>query len=317
MGDHRREYLSAPVATGDDALTAVATLSEEIVSGGARLRVDVVGGERTRFLDDMAFLEYRLADVSVRPGVVSKDRPDVVWYVDAAIRAVRYRDEQLLLDGPWEQGELNKMAVTMLALQMERAGLHPFHSSAVRYRDTTILFLGGESNHGKSMSQIEGCRRGGLLVSTETTVVDESGRAVAGSKSVFLRQRAKGTERSDIPDQDEGVAKFFAETPDFMPYDEPSDVDLVILPGIDGHFDTKVSSMNAFECEYQTFHSLMNYLGLNQLLATGGIVMPIVDDDDLRARRGEFCSRFASGRPYFMARARTPQLLWDEVERLM
>ncbi len=37
------------------------------------------------------------------------------------------------------------------------------------------MFLGGESNHGKSMGQIEACRRGALLVSTETTVVDEPG----------------------------------------------------------------------------------------------------------------------------------------------
>jgi hypothetical protein len=294
----------------------VATLTEELASSGAVLRVDVVGGRRTRFLDDTAFLAYRLADVS-RPPEVSKDRADVVWHVDAAHKTVRYRDGQLLLDGSWEQGELNKIAVTMLALQLERAGLHPFHSSAVRYRDATILFLGGESNHGKSMSQIEGCRRGGLLVSTETTVVDETGWAVAGSKSVFLRQRAKGTERSDIPDQDEGVAKFFAETPEFVTYDKPSEVDFVIMPGIDGHFATKVAEMNPFECEYQTFHSLMNYFGLNQLLATGGVVMPIVDDDDARARRGEFCSRFAAGRPYFMVRASTPQLLWDEVEQLM
>jgi hypothetical protein len=167
------------------------------------------------------------------------------------------------------------------------------------------------------MSQIEGCRRGGLLVSTETTVTDDAGRVVAGSKSVYLRMRAKGTERSDIPDQDEGVAKFFDETPEFVSYTEPSDVDLVVMPGIDGHFDTKVAPMNAFEREYQTFHSLMNYFGLNQLLSTDGIVMPIVDSDELRGRRGAFCSRFAARRPYFMIRASTPRLLFDEVEKLM
>ena len=49
----------------------------------------------------------------------------------------------------------------MLALRMEAAGLHPFHGSAVRYRGRTVMFLGGESNHGKSMGQIEACRRGG------------------------------------------------------------------------------------------------------------------------------------------------------------
>jgi hypothetical protein len=45
--------------------------------------------------------------------------------------------------------------------------------------------------------------------------------------------------------------------------------------------------------------------------------MPIIDTDELRAGRGAFCSRFAAGRPYFMIRARTPQMLFDEVEKLM
>jgi hypothetical protein len=291
--------------------------SEELVSSGAVLRIDVAGGgPRSHVLDETTFLRYRLADVAVRSGR-SKGRPDVVWAVDAQPKAIRYADGLLTLDGPWEQGELNKILVSMLALELERTGLHPFHSSAVRYRDRTILFLGGESNHGKSMSQIEGCRRGGLLVSTETTVVDEDGRAVAGSKDVYLRLRTTGTERSDLPSQDEGVAKFFDETPAYVLYDEPANVDLVVMPGIDGHFDTKVAELGRFEREYQTFHSLMNYLGLNQLLSPGGIVMPVVDSDELRARRGAFCSRFAAGRPYYMIRARTPQLLLDEVEKLL
>jgi hypothetical protein len=295
----------------------MADLSEEFISGWAALRVDVVGGdELPHVLEEMTFLDYRLADVQVR-SELSKERADVVWDAPEDEKSIRYQDRQLLLTGPWEQGELNKIVVSMLALQMEQAGLHPFHSSAVRYRDRTILFLGGESNHGKSMSQIEGCRRGGLLVSTETTVVDDEGTAVMGSKSVCLRMRGRGTERSDLPDQDEGVAKFFDETPEFVSYDQPSNVDLVIMPGIDGHFETKVSPMIPFEREYQTFHSLMNYFGLNQLLATEGLVMPVIDTDELRARRGAFCSRFASGRPYFMVRARTPQLVLDEVEKLM
>ena len=82
--------------------------------------------------------------------------------------------------------------MTMLALRLESVGLHPFHASAVRYRDKTVLFLGGESNHGKSMGQIEACRRGALLVSTETTVIDEDGRVVDGSKRPFLKKRNVG-----------------------------------------------------------------------------------------------------------------------------
>jgi len=291
--------------------------SRELTSGPAALRVDVEGaGGRDGVLDDTTFLSYRLADVRAQEQA-SKERADVVWRPRVARKAIAYRDRQLVLEGPWAGGELNKVLVSMLALQMEQAGLHPFHSSAVRYRDRTILFLGGESNHGKTMSQIEGCHRGGLVVSTETTVTDEDGTVVMGSKEVFLRLRAKGTERSDIPDQDEGVAKFWDETPEFVPFDEPTDVDLVVMPGIDGNFATKVAPMIAFEREYQTFHSLMNYFGLNNLLAPEGITMPIVDTEELRARRGAFCSRFAAGRPYFMVRAATPQLLFDEVERLL
>ena len=78
--------------------------------------------------------------------------------------------------GAWTSGPIQKVIVTLLALRLEEHGLHPFHASAVRYRDQTILFMGGESNHGKSMGQIEACRRGAKLVSTETTVIDERAR---------------------------------------------------------------------------------------------------------------------------------------------
>src|SRR5207249_9400408 len=101
----------------------------------------------------------------------------------------------------------------MLTLRLEATGLHPSHSSAVRYRDRTLLFLGGESNHGKSMGQIEANRRGALLVSTETTVIDEDGRAVMGSKDVYLKKRAKGTERADKAAPNVGVQKFFGSMP--------------------------------------------------------------------------------------------------------
>lgn len=291
--------------------------SEEMASGAGVLRIDVKGGPvRTHVLDEMTFLNYRLAEVRIRSDI-SKKKADIVWNFEASPKAIRFADGLLALDGDWEQGELNKIFVSMLALEMEKAGLHPFHSSAIRYNGKTILFLGGESNHGKSMSQIEGSRRGGYVVSTETTVTDERGWAVMGSKNVYLRMRAKGTERADLPSQDEGVSKFFDKNPEFVNYDEPSDIDLVIMPGIDGHFDTKAVEMIRFEREYQTFHSLMNYLGMHQLLSADGIVMPIIDTDTLRARRGAFCSNFARDRRYYMIRARTPQLLMDEVEKLM
>ena len=290
-------------------------LSEEMSCGAAHLRIDVHGPQPLEHvLEEMSFLNYRLASVRVEPEI-TRPAPDVVWYQDTVEKRIRYEDGMLVLEGEWFQGEFQKVIVSMLALRMEAVGLHPFHSSGIRYRDRTIMFLGGESNHGKTMSQIEGCRRGGLVVSTETTVTDERGWAVMGSKNVFLRQRSKGTERSDLPDQDQGVAKFFDKTPEFINYAEPSDVDLVILPDIDGNFDTAVVDMIPFEREYQTYHSLMNYFGLNQLL-TPGLAMPIIDTDELRIKRADFCHRFCK-RPYYLMRAKNPQLLLDEVERLL
>jgi len=295
----------------------MSTFSEEIRSGDAVLRIDVNGGEkRDHVLDEMTFLNYRLASVDLRSDI-KKAAPDVVWNVDAAKKNISYDGKTLTLDGQWEQGELNKIMVSMLAFQMDSVGLHPFHSSAVRFKDRTILFLGGENNHGKSMSQIEGCRRGGMVVSTETTVTDDDGIVVMGSKNVYIRMRAKGTERADLPSQDEGVAKFFDKEPEFVNFDDPTPIDLVVMPGMDGHFDTKVVQMNRFEREYQTYHSVMNYFGLNQLLAPNGLVMPLVDTDQLRAKRGNFVSRFAENKPYYMVRANNPQILWDEVEKLL
>ncbi len=290
---------------------------EEILCGNGVLRIDVVGADnQEHVLDEMTFLAYRLASVESRKEI-HKTEADIIWNRGKSAKSIRYEGGQLLLDGKWEQGELNKICVSMLAFEMEKVGLHPFHSSAVRYKDQSILFLGGENNHGKSMSQIEGCRRGGKIISTETTVINDQGIVVMGSKSVYLRTRAKGTERADLPSQDQGVAKFFDKEPEFINFEDPAPVDLVIMPGIDGHFDTKVAKMNRFEREYQTYHSVMNYFGLHQLLAPGGIVMPIVDTDELRQTRGDFVSMFATGKPYFMVRAKTPQLLFDEVEKLM
>src|SRR5665647_3022809 len=56
------------------------------------------------------------------------------------------------------------------------------HSAAVHYRGKTVLILGGESNHGKSMGLIEACVRGGVQVASETSVIDESGVVVKGSR---------------------------------------------------------------------------------------------------------------------------------------
>ena len=290
-------------------------LSEEFSSGGAHLRFDIYGSQpREHVLDELAFLAYRLASVTIETPT-TRPEPDIVWDQNAPGKSIRYNGKTLTLDGEWYQGEVQTIIVSMLALRMEQLGLHPFHSSAIRYRDRTVLFISGESNHGKTMGQIEGSRRGGLVVSTETTVTDKRGWVITGSKSVFLRTRSRGTERADKPNQDQGVAKFFDATPEFITYDEPTDVDLVIIPAIDGNYGTQVSELNQFEKEFQTMHCVMNYLGLHLILAPG-IPMPILDSDALRARRADFIHRFAV-RPYYFIRAANPQLLLDQVEMLL
>jgi hypothetical protein len=290
------------------------TLSEEYAAGPARLRVDVLGGEpRQHVLEDMNFLNYRLADVRVAPQV-SLERPDIVWRPDGD-KGVAYDGHAVTFTGPWPAGPLQKVVVAMLALRMEAAGLHPFHASAVRYRDRTIMFLGGESNHGKSMGQIEACRRGGLLVSTETTVVDEDGTAVMGSKDVFIKKRAEGTERADKAAPNRGVEKFFGEMPTWEAVDGPTGVDVVVVPAIDGNFDPSLVEMIPFERQFQTFHSLQNYFLLNELLAPDW-PMPLIDTEPLRRARAEFVARFCE-RPFYFVRAANPQVLMDEVDRVL
>ena len=283
-------------------------------AGTARLRVDVHGSEpRLHVLEDMSFLNYRLADVRISPEV-SLAEPDIVWN-QSGDKAITYDGRVMHFAGPWPAGPIQKVIVTMLALRMEAVGLHPFHSSAVQYRGQTVLFLGGESNHGKSMGQIEACRRGGLLVSTETTVIDEAGVAIMGSKSVFLKKRTEGTERADKAAPERGVEKFFGDMPTWDQLDEPTNVDIVIVPAIDGNFDPSTGAMIPFERQFQTLHSLQNYFLTNELLAPGW-PMPVVDTDPLRKARAAFVERFCE-RPFFFVRAANPQVLLDEVDRIL
>ena len=293
----------------------MAMLTEEMTAGPARIRVDVIGAEvPDHVLEDMGFLNYRLANVRLEPDSVLAVA-DIVWEKDEPEKSVSWDGSVMRFRGDWESGPLQKAIVTVLALKMEELGLHPFHSSAAHYRGKTILFLGGESNHGKSMSQIEACRRGGKLVSTETTVIDASGTVVEGSKDVFIKSRAKGTERADKAAPDRGVEIFFGEMPELDILDEPTRVDIVVVPAIDGNFDPSLVEMIPFERQFQTLHSLQNYFLLNELLAPG-LPMPIVDTEERRLRRAEFIQDFCT-RPFYMVRAATPQALMDEVDKII
>jgi hypothetical protein len=289
-------------------------LSQEFVAGPARIRFDVLGTEPVdTALADKDFLDYRLADVRIETEP-TLDAPDIVWERDAE-KSIEYDGRWMTFRGDWASGPIQKVVVTMLALRLEEKGLHPFHASAVRYHDRTVLFLGGESNHGKSMGQIEACRRGALLVSTETTVIDEEGRVIDGSKHPFLKKRNVGTERADKAAPERGVEKFFGGMPTWEIYRDKAPVDIVIVPAIDGNFDPSTVEMIPFERQFQSFHSLQNYFLLNELLAPGH-PMPVVDTIERRAARAAFIERFTQ-RPFHFVRAATPQVLLDEVERVL
>ncbi len=289
-------------------------LSEEYSAGSARIRIDVYGGPPlAQVMDDMTFLNYRLADVRREPAV-TRDEPDVLWYPEGD-RDVRLDDRHIVFTGVWPAGPIQKVVVAMLAMRMEASGLHPFHASAVRYRDKTVMFVGGESNHGKSMAQIEACRRGAQLVSTETTVVDEACHVAMGSKELFIRKRTEGTERADKAGPDRAVEIFFGSLPAWGLYTDPSVVDVVAVPAIDGNFDPSLAEMIPFERQYQSFHSLQNYFLLNELLAPG-FPMPLLDTDALRTRRASFVERFAE-RPFYFVRAANPQVLMDQLDEVI
>lgn len=292
--------------------------SEQITSGPASIRIDVHSAEPIDWvLDDTTFLDYRLASAE-RSKQITADKVDMLWDRASEVKSINFKDDQLILTGDWAQGELQRIIVSLLARRMEEKNVYLFHSSAVHFRDTSILFLGGESNNGKTMAQIEARARSGAFIATETTVIDGATQQVlAGSRDVFLVKRAKGTERADKPSQNVGVQKLFGgNLPDLSVfYSQPTRIERVILPDIDGHFDVAVTELGEYEKAYQTFHSLINYMGLHILLAPG-LPMPVLDSDELRARRAAFIQAFIQ-KPYHIIRARTPQILLDEVERLL
>ncbi|MBZ4688599.1 MAG: hypothetical protein JG764_2232 [Clostridiales bacterium] len=289
--------------------------SEEIKADKAKIRVDIHSEKEVNcLLEDVSFLNYRLAGVEVIKNI-TQEEPDFVWYREKENKSILYKDDRVILEGEWYQGEIQKILVSLLARRMVEKELYLFHASAVNYQGKTIMFMSGESNSGKTMCQIETCKRGGKIVSTETIVTDPAGNVVMGSKNVFLRVRAKGTERIDKPNQDEGVQKFFSKTPEFELYEVQTNIDLVIMPDIDGHFSTMVGKMADFEKQYQTFHCLCDYFGDHELLAPG-LPMPMFDTQELRYQRANFIKEFTK-RPYYFMRAKNPQIILDEIESIL
>ncbi len=293
---------------------------EEIGSVDARIRVDIYGkGSVQETLGDTAWLGYRLGNAYFC-NKIEKEKPDMIWFADSPNKRIEYIREKdlVVLYGEWAPGELQRLVLCLLVRNLERNNHYVFHSSAVHYKGKNILFMSGETNHGKTMSLIEAAWRGAEIISTEGTIVDVSGKVLAGTKEVFLRRRPRGTERSDIPSAREGWRKFFKSLPEFKIYEKPVDnIDLVVLPDIDGHYDTFVKELPVFEREYQTFCCICATYYQYYIVLSPGIPMPVLDDDDLRAKRAHFVSDFARGRPFYLIRGKTPAIILDEIEKIL
>jgi len=294
-------------------------VATELVKLGATARIDAYGTEEEEAptLADLTYLSYRLGTVTQRKRV-TKRVPDLIWETNTrGDKALLWKERCLILKGMWAQGELNRITAAILARELEKKNRHLFHSSATLYRGKSILFMSGEANHGKTMSLIEACTRGGEILATECFVVDRKGKPIEGSHDVFLKARAKGTERVDKPEAQGGISKFFKGLPEFKVATEKVDrIDVVILPSIDGNYDFSSSKMIPFEKAYQTFCSLSDFYQSNTLV-TARLPMPIVDSVELRQRRAAFADDFASDKPYYFVKAANPQAVLDEVDRLI
>ena len=89
----------------------------------------------------------------------------------------------------------------------------------------------------------------------------------------------------------------------------------MVVPSIDGNYEPSLAEMISFEKQFQTLHSVQNYFLLNELLAPGW-AMPILDTSALRRARAQFVTMF-SERPYYMVRAANPQVLLDQLDKVL
>jgi hypothetical protein len=99
---------------------------EEMACGPARLRIDVLGTlPREHVLEDMSFMNYRLADVTLSQ-TPTLPTADIVIQPDGR-KDITYDGRVMTFTGDWPAGPIQKVIVALLALKLEDAGLHPFH----------------------------------------------------------------------------------------------------------------------------------------------------------------------------------------------
>jgi len=283
-----------------------------------RLRLDVISESMENPIEDLSFLQYRLAGVEEAPDI-KLEKPDIIWYLDTKSVDITYNNEDktLTLYGRLPTGDVLKLMLAMLVRKLQEKGIYNFHASAVNYLGRNIMFMAGEENHGKTMGLIEAVRRGGSIIGAESVLVDENLNILKGTKEVFLTRRVRGTERTDLPPAHHGVWKFFDKLPEWRWIENPGKLDLIILPDIDGHYDTFVTKLETYEKMYQTFICLTETFFMMHYMLSSNKPFPIMDYKELRERRLSFVRKIADTLDIYLIRAKTPQILIDEIEKIL
>ena len=295
--------------------------TEEVDVLGAKIRIDVYASKGIDYVfEDNIWFDYRLGKSEIRRNS-TKEKPDIVWYKDTNLKNLVYDtiSETLILFGEWYSGELQRLAVALLLKELEKRNIFSFHATGFTFKGVNIMLLGGESNHGKTMTLIEALRRGALMISGETILIDWDGSIRAGSKEIFLKKRPKGTERSDLPGS-EGWRKFFDTLPEvrYKEYEGKDEkFDLVILPDIDGNFDPEIKELSEFEKQYQTFVSITLGYYMLPCLISSEIPMPLIDSLERRVKRAQFVKKFVEDKKYFLVRGKDPKTVMDYIENII
>jgi len=296
--------------------------TEELGYNNVKLRLDRYTLERdeSKIIKDPVFLEYRVGEI-VQFSNFKKENPNLLWYcIEDSKKIIDFDQEQdrIILTGKWNLGEIQKIVLALLAKEMQKQDMFLFHGSAVRYNGKNILFMTGENNHGKTMTLIESALRGAEIIAGEGVVIDNEQGVVTGSHEVFLHKRVKGTERADIAESQTGWKVFFKHLPQFKRVEgKIGKINLIVLPSIDGNFDTKVTKLGQFESEYQTFSCLSQSYFLAHQILVSGIPMPNIDTKELRLKRAAFCTDCFYKIPYYLIMAKNPQILFDQVEVIL
>lgn len=295
--------------------------TEELGFESVRVRFDrytkKVNDEK--IITDPLWMDYRFGDVTFYEDVKKKN-PDLIWYADKDGRkSIDYKKtkEVVILSGDWKLGEIQKIALALLVRELSRDDKYLFHGSAVRYRDMNILYMKGRENSGATMTLLETLHRGGNMISGEGMIIDKNGDLLAGTENIFLEGRLEGTERSDKVDT--GWNLFFDELPEEyeLIQEDIGNVDLLIFPDIDGHYRTESSELDQFEKEYQTYECSGESYFLSHELLSSKIPPPSLEHWEDKVRRSRFCSYFTEERPCYVIRAKTPQLIIDEVDEII